>query len=665
MKYIAWIGGVLAAALVSIYIIAFTSFGNSVLHPVLEKKIIEQTKLPSKLDIFQLSFSDFEILLKLDQKNTIHIQGTYSLFSQAFDILYNVSLQDLESLSELAQAPIMGSFSTKGTLKGDLSLTDIEGSSDLASSRTKYKIKLLDLNPDSVTASINGAKVDELLHMMGKPSIVSSNLDVDVKLSSLDPKNLSGHVDIVLKDGIINSKVMHEFYKVTLNKTTFTSTSHIDLKGKELTYTTNLVSNLATVNSKGDIVPETLSMNLEYALDIKELALLKPLSGADIQGAFRLNGTVKGDRKNLIVLGKSDLASSDTQFKTVLKEFAPSSIRADIRNLELAQLLYMLKQPHYTDGKFSLNMDIADARAGNLKGNIQTRITEGIIDSGYLTKTYQFKSAMPKTIFVSSTDTLLDGDMLYTKLKVNSTLANFTIKKAALNLKDSFVKSDYTVEIPDLDKLYFASERHLKGGASFRGELKKTKDLDLSIHSDIAGGAIDAKLHNDDFHADLKALQTLDILDILIYPKVFKASLDAKLDYNLLEKKGTFNGDLKDGKFTKNQMLSLVKQYAQVDMYVEKFAGKVHADIKQENITASLDLKSNTSSIQTKNTKLNSKTKQIDSTIKIVANKNPLTITLKGNAAAPTVGVDVKELMESKAGETIQKEVGKLLKSFF
>ncbi len=51
-------------------------------------------------------------------------------------------------------------------------------------------------------------------------------------------------------------------------------------------------------------------------------------------------------------------------------------------------------------------------------------------------------------------------------------------------------------------------------------------------------------------------------------------------------------------------MLSLIKQYAKVDMYVETFKGDISADINKENILASMELKSNTSSIKNKKYKV-------------------------------------------------------------
>ena len=100
-------------------------------------------------------------------------------------------------------------------------------------------------------------------------------------------------------------------------------------------------------------------------------------------------------------------------------------------------------------------------------------------------------------------------------------------------------------------------------------------------------------------------------------------------------------------------------------MYVEKFHGDVNAKIKKEKIVASLDLKSNTSEIKTKNTKLNTLTQNVDSKLTVVANTYPVTLYLKGDINKPKISVDAKKLIESKTGEAIKKEVGKLFKGLF
>jgi hypothetical protein len=431
------------------------------------------------------------------------------------------------------------------------------------------------------------------------------------------------------------------------------------LKGDDVDYVYKLDSNLVKLTSDGKVIPQPLKVDIKYGVDVEELAILKPITNADVRGAFRLNGSVKGDKANMSIDGKSDVASSDTTFVAILKNFAPDSLKASMKNLKLKKVLYMVKQPHYADGVFSLDVDMSSLKTGNLKGDVESNIKNGVVDSKYITKAYKFKSPMPKTTFTLSTKTELNGDIADTKVDLKSSLANFEIEKASVNLKDSSIISDYKATIGDLSKLFFATQRKMKGSIVATGELKKAKDLDLTMYSKVADGDIDVKLHNDDLHADLKALQTLKILDMLIYPEVFKSSLNGVLDYNLLAQKGKFSGTLVDGKFTQNQMLTLLKKYAKEDLYKQKFKGDVDANINKENILASLSLKSNTSSIITKNTKINSKSNKINSKIDIVANKHPLSLTIKGDINSPKINIDANELIKSQAKDAIIKKLNK------
>ena len=669
MKILAWLVGLVVAILVGVYVLAFTSLGNSIVGPIVEGKIKETTKLDSKLSTFSLSMSEFEIFLEIDSQNSLHAKGNYSIFSKAFDIAYRVNLEKLETLEPLTNAPLKGTFNTDGTAKGDMAFMEVDGTSDVALSKTTYHVELTDLNPTSIIAKVNNADLLSLLELGGQKPYADANLNVDVNFKNITPGSLDGDIVLVTKNGKLNTPLMNKDFNLTIPKTDFSMNLNAKLKGDNVNYVYALNSNLAKIKSDGKIVPQPLKTDLKYSVDVKELAILQPITKADVRGAFRLNGTVKGTKESMVVDGKSDFAGSDTTFSAKLKEFAPASLKASMKNLKLAKVLYMVKQPHYADGIFSLDIDMSSLKTGSLKGNVVSSIKNGLVDSAYMTKAYEFKTKMPRTTFTLATNTKLNGDIADTKVNLKSSLANFDIKQARVNLADGSIVSDYLTTIPNLDKLYFASERHLKGSLTANGELKKAKDLDLTMHSKVAGGNVDVKLHNDDLHADIKSVQTLDVLKMLIYPEMFKSSLNGVLYYYLLQQKVKFKGDLLDGKFTKNQMLTLVKQFGGVDLYKEIFKGDVSADINKEKILASLDLKSNSSSITTKNTKLNSKTKTINSKIDIVANKNPISVTLTGNATSPKVKVDAKGLLKEKAKEKVKEKinekVGNLLKGFF
>lgn len=665
MKVLAWIGGVLAAILGLVYVVAFTPLGNGIVAPIIEKKIAQQTNLPSKLSTFSLSMSSFEILLELSANNTVHIKGNYSLFSQAFDVAYRVKLEELSSLSTLAKMPLNGNFRTEGSVKGDMEFIEVDGKSDVAKSETAYRVELTELQPTSIIATVSHAKLAELLNMAAQKAYASADIDLNVNFKNITPHQLDGSVKLLSKNALLNTKVLKDDFNITIPHTTFTMSLDALLRGDDVTYEYGLLSNLATLTSAGKVTPEPLMLDVKYALDIAELALLKPISGADVRGSFKLSGTAKGGKESLLLKGKSDVAASNTTFEVALKEFKPANIKANIQNLDISRVLYMVKQPHYTEGKFNMACEITDADPKNPKGHVKTEITNGLLDSHYLTKTYEFKSPMPQTFYAIKTFTKLGEGKADTKVDMNSNLLNLAIKSAIFTLADGSIKSDYRVEIPSLDRLYFVTERHMRGGITANGEFKKDKNLEFTAHSNIAGGKLDAKLFNDDFSATLKGVQTLGLLNMLIYPEIFKSSLDGEVKYNLAAQKGDFKGMLIDGKFTKNQLLDLTKKYAQIDLYVETFKGNVSANINKEKIVAFLDLRSNKSSIVTKETKLNSKTKEIDSRITITANEYPLTVTIEGKTDEPKVGLDAKELIKSKTGDAIKKEASKLFKGLF
>ena len=665
MKYLAWFGGVLITILAAVYIVAFTPFGNGLLKPTIESKIQQQTKLESKLTTFSLNMSEFEIVLELSKNNNISIKGTYSLFSQAFDMTYSVEVKALQELKSLTNAQLKGRVFTNGTIRGDATFITIDGVSDIAKSDTSYHIELTEFNPTSIIAKVKKANLLSLLELGGQKPYASADIDLDVNFKNITPHALDGDILLQTHKGKIDTKLMKSDFDVVIPRTAFNMNLDAKLKGDDVNYVYKLNSNLAKITSSGTITPQPLTLDVKYGLNIEELAVLKPITNADVRGAFKLNGTAKGTKDNLKVNGKSDVASSETAFNITLKDFKPATVNATVKHLKLQKLLYMVKQPHYTDGNLFLDIDISDARADTLKGLVVSRVENGLLDSKYMSKTYEFKSKMPKTTFNMKTTTKLNGSVADTKVDFNSNLATLDVKQARFNMRDGSIATDYLVNVKSLERLFFVSQRHLRGGISVNGEFKKAKDLDLTIHSKIAGGKIDATLHNDDFHTDLKSIQTLDALHILMYPEIFKSTLVGTLDYNLAKEKGVMKADLVDGKFTKNQMLTLIKQYAHTDLYKERFKGNVKADIKKENIVASLDLKSNKSSIKTKNTKLNSKTKKINSKIDINANGNPIVITLTGNATSPKVKIDAEKLIKKEAEKAVKKELNNFFKKLF
>ncbi|MGE4419833.1 MAG: hypothetical protein AB7D38_08360 [Sulfurimonas sp.] len=659
MKYFAWFIGILATLVVALYIVVFTSFGNALLKPMVESKINEQTKLQSRLSTFSLSMSDFEIVLEINENNKVELKGIYSLFSQTFDVLYNINLQNLQTLKSLTKTQLRGDFLTNGNVKGDIAFMKIDGKSSVAKSNTSYHVELSELNPTAIIANIKGAKLSALLYMSSQNPYAAADIDMDINFRDITPHKMDGEVVLVSKNGKIDPKYMLSDFNVTIPKTSFSMNLDAKLKGDDIGYKYALLSNLFKIDSSGSIVPQPLKADLKYSLNVENLEVLKPITKADIRGAFKLNGDVKGTKEKLLVSGISDLASSDTVFEAVLKEFSPASIKAKIVNLDIAKLLYMLKQPHYSDGLFSMEADISDASVENLSGSVATTITKGVLDSKYLSKTYKFASSMPKTTFGSTTTTMLKNAVADSRVDFNSNIADLDIKSAKFNIKDGSLQSDYKLSIPNLDALFFATNQHMRGAITAKGTLTRAEDLDFTLFTEVAEGKINAKFHNDDFFADVDSVKTRKILHMLLYPEIADASLSAKIKYDLAQSRGVFEGKVTDAKFVKNQTFDLISQFVKFDMYKELFSGDVNAKIDKENILASMDLRSKDAAIKTEKTELNTKTNQIDTDVSIRIKKDEILGSVKGDINAPKVSIDMEKFMKTKAGEAVQEKIDK------
>jgi hypothetical protein len=673
MKYLYWLLGTVAVLLAALYTLVFTSFGNALLKPVIEQTIEEQTKLTSTLERFSLSMSHINVVLLLNKNNTVSVEGEYSLFGQSLNLHYKVDLQELQSMKALIPMELQGAFMTEGTLQGDAKFLQIKGKSNVAKSNTSYSVDLKEFNPTKIIAKVEALDLSSLLYMLKQKEYADAKIDADINFNSVVVHKLDGNVLLVTKEGKINPVVMKKDFNITIPKTHFSMNLDAQMQGDDVDYTYVLHSNLAKITSSGKVTPQPLALNLLYTLDVKELALFKPITKADVRGPLQIKGWAKGTKEKLLVDAKSDIAASDTRLQATFEEFAPKKVQLSVKDLQLHKLFYMLKQPHYADGSFDMKADISNADVKHLAGTVTTKIRQGVLDSKFMTKEYKFKSPMPKTHFASDSKTVIKDNIADTQLTLASTLANLYVKSAKFNLKDASLHSDYRVKVPNLQKLYFVTQRNLKGDFEAEGSISKAKDLDLTMHSNIAQGAVDATVHNDDFHADIKGLQTLDILDMLLYPKVLQSKITATLAYNLAAKKGDFKGKITEGAFMQNVVLDLTKQYAKIDLYKQRFGGDVSAKINKEKILASLDLRSNTSSIKTKNTYIDSKKQYIDTVIDINANGNPLTVKLKGDINRPKISVDASKIIQKEATKAVTKElqkhlgkdVGNLLKGLF
>ena len=595
---------------------------------------------------------------------TITSKGNVVPSTMAMNLVYDVAIKELGLFAAMTPVPLHGPLALAGKVTGDQKRLSITGTTDIAKSDSRYDVILENFTPSRVVANVKGGHTEALLKMLGEAPVIAGRFDLDATLNDLNPEHLAGDLVLKLPKGSLDRAILKHDYALELPDTAFSADADAKLKGEDVTYGLNVHSALANVTSGGVIKPKTMAMDLSYDLSLKELGMLKSVTPVPMRGAIATKGSVKGDQKRLNVVGTSDIAGSQSDYRLTLEAFAPRSVTANIKGAEVRRVLAMLSQPHYGDGVIDISVDIPDARMGQLDGTVRTSVTKGLANSELISKQFDFLP-MPKTTFSTKTVTTLSKNRATTVSEIRSTLADVTGKKATVDFDTGYVHADYRVDIPDLDKLYFVAERHLKGGIVLTGDMVKEKDLDITAHSETLGGALDVTMHNDDVHVVAKSLQTLDALKMLTYPEIFKSAMNGVADYNVLTQKGQFKADLSDGTFTQNIMLDLLRQGAGMDLYKERFKGTLDGTIVKENVTANLDLRANKSSITGKGMLLNTKTQQVDAKLQVVANNNPVGVKIKGSMNAPKVNLDLSDLAEKEAKKALQKEVNKLFKKLF
>ena len=428
----------------------------------------------------------------------------------------------------------------------------------------------------------------------------------------------------------------------------------------KIVLTTNDKSYIA---SKGSFNILAQSLELFYDIKINELSNLKELIGKKFNGSFRTNGKLKGDQYILHIDGKTNLANSDTSYHIELKEFKPQKIKAVVKHMQIDRLLYTVNQPVYSNGLADIKADIKSFNIEKLDGAIKAKISESTLDPKPFMRDFGI-SIPPNVTIEARLNTKLKGSKAISSLNVISSINNLTSEVITYDLKKNYLKADYRLEIPNLDKLYFLTNKHMLGSLTITGNVKKAKDLmQLTGHTDTLGGAVDFILKNEKFKANIKNIQTVALTDMLLYPHIFDSRVNAKINYNTNNKKGTLHTELYDGQILPNKMSFLLKQLTNFDITKEIYEYTVlDTKIEDKQLISNLHMKSRYTEISSKDALINLEKETIDTTLNVNIKKSIIPVSLTGELFKPSIKIESDELIKKRAIEEIEKRLPKEIK---
>ncbi|RXJ83467.1 hypothetical protein [Arcobacter cloacae] len=224
------------------------------------------------------------------------------------------------------------------------------------------------------------------------------------------------------------------------------------------------------MNVSGDLAILKKSVNLVYDIKINDLSSLKNLTNQEFKGSLFTNGILKGDSKEAIVHGFSNIANSETKYYINLIDFKPNNIQLDLKNAKIEELLNLLNKPIYTRGFLTINANIRNIDVHNLDGLLTATITKGLLDNEVINKEFDQKISSSVN-FKADINASLLGNKVEIKSEFISSLFDLFMEKTSIDLKNKNIDTDYKVDIKNLSRLEGVIGKKLNGEFSTNGRV--------------------------------------------------------------------------------------------------------------------------------------------------------------------------------------------------
>lgn len=691
---------IILVLIIGAYCVLFTSFGNSFVKNIAEKKLNENSNMAIKIEEFELGISKINLKVLVNSMLEAKLNGDFSLFARNLNVNYELNGKNLEILK------INDPLNVSGKITGYFNDFNIDGKGVIFTSPLTLDANIKDYFPTKLNLNANNLDVEKLSKIANvdyasgfinlnanvnefdkdkldakaliniyselklKPSI-TKEFGIDISRFGkviIDSKNIYKANEITpninVKSNILN--ITSDFKPINLNKlevqgqlnTSLTELAFInpnlnsDLKiTSQIDYKNNLVNIKSLLNGKNinakdlkithDLSSKTTTINT----DLRANAGLLKLSGDEIinlkaSANLDKNGLENASVNGLLLGAKSDI------------KMGRNDLVANIEGLKSLALLGLLNQDKMLDANININAKLSDLK--NLIGSANLNINGKTIPS-YFKKEYDLEI---NSKVLANADVKLNGaDNISFDAKLNTDLvdsfnANGNYKKGVAN-----ANYDASANLANFNALL---NKNMSGNVKVDGNLTFDKILNLTLNSkEFFGGSLAAKLNGDKFNANLSnvALDNLaksfDLIDI------YKANVNGNLDYDLKNAKGKLVANLGKGHLKYHKTIKLINTISNKDITQIVFdKGDVLANINKNLIDYNANLTAANAKIEVNNGNYNTLTKSVNAPVYAMFNNNEIKGKVTGAGDDVKFVPDVKNTIEN-AVKVLDKITGK------
>lgn len=400
------------------------------------------------------------------------------------------------------------------------------------------------------------------------------------------------------------------------------------------------------------------SVDLTYAVQIKDLAAFAELAKRPISGSLQAEGTVKGDQTNLAITGQSDVASSEARFSGIVLDGGErfEQVELSIQHAKLAELLAMAGEPVYADAMVNLDAEFPKLDPEAPSGDAKLTITQGNIRPKVFAK--HLSVNLPESRF----DVQLDAKAAMPKvdydLRFNSTLAILRSSGSA-QMEQQQIDASYSADITELELFKPLTQMDLRGPVKTEGTVSGSWAGDLMVD-----GSSDLAESHTRYQTTIRQGQpqalALDIqklkLDQLLYlmgqPKYARADVDLSVDLSdinleTLALHGPVTLQIREGQTN----AGLVSQISGMKTPAIQFTGDSNLTLTGQDLTGETHLNTSLADFSLLETKANLSTQNLFSRYRLsVSDLDKLYFATGQHLAGALVAtghVDKKESLEA------------------
>ena len=545
MKFLAWFCGILLVLVVALYCVLFSSFGNSVLKPFVEKIASEKIGMEFRLEKFELGFSSFDILAIINGELGVESKGKYSLFSSQFDLNYNTQAKSFNGMQI--------DLSLKGEALGSFDNFVANGSGSLAGSSIRFASRIKDYAPLELKLDAKALDLAALSMIALKKAYITGKLSAVADIAGQE-----GTAKLNSAKIIITKEAQNDFGISLPANFALSLNSDIKLLGKQVAATTRVKSALANLSAKNTSYNfENGEITSDFNLDIANLAALEPIIKQKLNGSIKVAGNTK------IANGAMEFldAKINGLGGEILASLKDNELNANIKNLKLAQALSLAGLAPLANSDISGTAKITNLNdTKKIKGSANLTLSSGVLNHKQMNALLGSDLSSDVSFNAQNKLEIASGTLNFDSV-LNSPVIENLGAKGSYTLANGDAKIDLAGKIADLGAIFGSgakSPANIKANVGLKaGELR---DADIDIKG--FGGQILAKVKGKALNANIKNIKAEQVLAMTTFGSLFNGEVNAELSLdglNLQNLNGRGELSVKNGVFNAAAMSKLLE----------------------------------------------------------------------------------------------------------